>query len=196
MSQDATNVNAVDFTVNGQTLLVGDTGNVSGIQTLEVQTGSGNDTVTVALSTLPPGLTGLAVLCGSGNDVVDASAFTGNETITAGAGNDIIKVGATIGAASLFTGTPTTELDLEDTSSLPVTVNHTTGLQVGSFTEPLSQLATFGKLVVVGGAGTNTFMTDGSIPNVVLEGGSESNVFNVSGGTATLVGGSGRTRSP
>ncbi len=61
--------------------------------------------------------------------------------ITAGAGNDVIKVGPIFGAASQFTGTSTAELDLEDTTSLPVTVNQTTGLRIGSFVEPLSQLA-------------------------------------------------------
>ncbi|HUY31344.1 MAG TPA: hypothetical protein VMV69_01080 [Pirellulales bacterium] len=201
LSQDPTNVNAVDFTVNGgQPLLVGDTGNISNIQTLGVQTGAGNGNVTVSLATLPPGspapgLSGLEVLCGSGNDVVDASTFTGNETITAGSGNDVVKVGATIGAASQLTGTPTTELDLEDTTSLPVTVNHTTGLQIGSFTEPASELGAFGKIVVVGGSGTDSFTTDGSIPNVVLKGGSGANVFSVSGGTATLIGGNGADNS-
>src|SRR5262249_13243931 len=121
LSQDATNVNAADFTVNGQTLRVGDFGTVSNIQTLEILTGSGNDTVTIdpSMSSLPPGLTGLKIVCGSGNNTVDARGFTGNETIVAGAGNDVIKVGAIIGAASQLTGTPTSELDLEDTTSLP-----------------------------------------------------------------------------
>ncbi len=182
--------NNIDFKVNGQTTTVGS--NVSNIQTLEVQLGSGNDNMTVNLSNVPWGANAaLKVLCGTGNDVVDASVFTGQETLTGGAGNDVIKVGAVIGNTSQLTGTPTTELDLEDTTSLQVTVNSVTGLQVGSFTEPLSKLGTFGKLVVVGGPGSNTFTTDGSIPDVELEGGSGSNIFSASGGTTTLLGGSG-----
>ena len=152
--------------------------------------------MTLNFATLPPGLTGLAVQCGSGNDVVDASAFTGQETIVGGAGNDVIKVGAVIGNTSQLTGTPTTELDLEvqnGSGSNTVTVNQS-GVKVSSFTESLSQFATFGKLVVVGGAGINTFTTDGSIPNVVLKGGSGLNVTNnlsATGGTSQLIGGDG-----
>jgi Ca2+-binding RTX toxin-like protein len=206
LSQDAGNVNAADFTINGQTpLLVGDTGNVSGIQTLEIQLGAGNDMVTVNLSTLPPGLSGLEVLCGSGNDVVDASAFTGQETLSGGAGDDFIKVGAIIGNTSKLDGTPTTELDIDlqnGSGSNTVTVNSKTGLTINSFDqsgnelsstdEPLAKLVNFGKLVVVGGAGSNTFSTDGLIPSVKLQGGSGSNNFSVTGGTATLLGGSGQ----
>ena len=46
----------------------------------------------------------------------------------------------------------------------------------------------------MGGAGSNTFKTDGSIPNIVLEGGSGSNTLSAtisSTGTAELIGGSG-----
>ena len=194
LSQDTGNVNAVDYTVNGQTLLVGDTGLLSGIQTLALQLGSGNDTVTVNLTSLSPGLTGLAVMCGSGNDAVDASKFTGNETLAGGSGNDVIKVGAILGGASHFTGTPTTELDLTDTADLPVVVSRSSGiptLSVGPTVIPLGTYSAFGKLVMVGGAGNDTFTTDGSVPNVVLKGGSGSTVFNMSGGTTTLMGGSG-----
>ena len=190
LSQDASNPNAVDYTVNGQTMLVGDTGNVSGIQTLAVQLGSGNDTLTANFATLPAGLTALAVNCGGGTDVVDASKFTGNEMIAAGTGNDVIKVGTEFGATSRFTGTPTAELDLVDTNDALVTVNGS-GLSVGSYNESLSLFGTFGKLVVVGGDGTNTFLINDSSLNVLLEGGSGPNVFSVTGGTATLVGGSG-----
>ena len=200
LTQDATNVNAADFIDNSDTLLVGDTGHISGIQTLEIQLGSGNDTVTVNLLTLPSSggiLTGLKVLSGTGNDVIDASAFTGQETLVGGAGEDVIKVAVPPGNTSVLTGTPTTELDLEDTDSDAVTLgklSSTTvpvGLQVGSWIETLSNLGSFGKLVVVGGAASNSFTTDGSIADVVLEGGGGSNTFTVAGGTATLIGGSG-----
>ena len=208
LTQDPTNVNAVDFSVNGgQPLVVGDTGNVSNIQMLEILTGSGNDTVTVNLTTLPPGspapgLSGLDVISGSGNDTVDASMFSGNETLAGGSGNDVIKIGSTIGTASELIGTSTTELDLVDTTNQPVTVSKnlptSSGiptLEIGATPIPLGQYSTFGKLIVVGGSGSDSFSTDGSIPNVLLEGGSGSNVFSVSGGTATLIGGNAANNS-
>ncbi|HEX4609043.1 MAG TPA: invasin domain 3-containing protein, partial [Urbifossiella sp.] len=203
LAQDATNVNGVDVTIpgqnGGQPWLVGDVGKVgnasiSNIQVVAVKTGSANgDTVAIgpSLAALPPGLNGLGIYLGSGNATVDASAFTGNETLAAGSGNDVIKIGTVVGAASQITGSPTAELDIVDTTSLPVTVTAAAGLKIGSFQENPAQFATFGKLVVIGGSGTNTFTTDGSIPTVVLEGGSGSNTFNVSGGAVSIVGGSG-----
>ena len=198
LSQSA---NAVDFSINsGTPVVVGDTGGkVSDIQVLEVQLGSGNDFVSIdpSLATMPSGFTGLSILAGTGNDTVNASAFTGNETLTGGAGKDVIEVEAPPGATSIWTGTSTTELDLEDTGSYAVTLGKLSspavpvGLQIGPWVESITQLGSFGKLVVVGGAGSNTFTTDGSIPDEELDGGTGSNVFNVSGGTVKLVGGSG-----
>jgi Ca2+-binding RTX toxin-like protein len=201
LSQDSSNPNAADFTDNGQTLLVGDFGGISDIQALEIDLGSGRDTVTVNMSKLPSSsggvtgsLTGLKVVCGTGKDSVDASEFGGSASLVGGAGDDDFKLGAVFGADSQLTGTPTTELDLELGDSLgsnTVTVNQS-GLVVNSYTEPLSQLATFGKLLVVGGTGTNTFTTDGLISNVVLEGGSGPKAINnlsATGGTSRLIGG-------
>ncbi len=201
---DTNNPNAVDlaeFTDNGQTLLVGNAGGVSGVQNLEIQLGSGNDTVTVSLTSMPSGVHGgLSVLCGTGNDVVDASAFTGQESLTGGAGNDVIKVGAVLGSSSQLSGTPTTELELElqnvsgynsvtvNQSSIQINSFTQSGVPINSADENLGDFGAFGKLVVVGGSGSNSFSSSG-IPNVVLEGGSGANNFSVSGGTATLIGG-------
>jgi Ca2+-binding RTX toxin-like protein len=199
LSLDGTN--NVDFSVVGQpTVVVGS--NVSNIQTLAVQLGSGNDTLAVNFASLPSGtMKALTLLAGTGNDTIDASLFTGQETITGGAGNDVVEVGGTIGSSSKLTGTPTSELEVNlehSTSQLNIVTVNGSGLVVNSFPEPLSQLTTFTKLLVVGGPGTNTFTTDGSISDVVLEGGNGATTINnltATGGTSQLIGGSNATNN-
>ncbi len=191
--------NNLDFVVNGVTTVVG--GHVTGVQTIGVQLGTGNDTLTVNFATLPSSgtLKALQLLAGAGNDTIDASLFTGQETITGGAGNDVIAVGPTVGQGSLLNGSPTTELDIVAASLVTVSKNLPASqgiptLQIGSTTIPLGPYASFGKLVVVGGASTNNFTSDGSIPNVILKGGTGPNVTNnltATGGTSQLVGGGG-----
>ena len=185
--------------------------NVSNIQTIGVQAGAGlNDEVKV--NNLQSTDEQVYVQCGSGSDVVDASANQTNETLLAGSGNDVIRVNASSLAlgTNLATGLPNTyiqgsatgdtELDIEDATN--VIVSNSTGtptLQIGSYSEPLSTFATFQKMVVIGGPGTDTFTMNGLIPNVVLQGGSGSsttNNFTISvPGTYNVVGGAGATNN-
>jgi Ca2+-binding RTX toxin-like protein len=176
--------------------IVGNEGNITGISTIAVQTGSGNDTVTAG--NFQAARLNLYVQCGNGNDTVDASAFTNPETLLAGSGSDVLKIGAVLATGTnSATGLPNTviqpsttgntELDIFDTISDPITVKAGV-VKIGGFQQ---SVAAFHKVVMIGGPGTNSFTTDGSVPNVLLEGGPGTNVFSAAGGQPTLIGGSG-----
>jgi Ca2+-binding RTX toxin-like protein len=158
---------------------------ISGINLLEVQTGSGIDTVTLGYAQSA----GLAALveCGPGTDTVEATTFNLPVSLLGGAGNDIFQIGTDLSARDEFVGSTTgfSELDVRDTTSVPISL--ISGILSASL--PIN-ITNFSKLALIGGPGTNAFTTDGSFPDMVLEGGNGSNnTFNVIGpGQYTIFG--------
>jgi Ca2+-binding RTX toxin-like protein len=181
---------AVSVTVNDQQWVVGNIGNISHINVIGVQTLGGNDTVTVNFGQWA-GL-GVYVQAGGGNVLIDASSFQGHATLLGGSGNDTIKIGTQLATGSMVQGgTGASELDIQGSNGGDQVTVAGGVLTVDGVRESGAGLQ---KLVVVGGSGTNTFSSDGSIPNVVFVGGSGSNTFTIGRGQYTVVGGTGTNR--
>src|SRR5262249_39676939 len=125
--------------------------------------------------------------------------------------DDTIKIGTQLTNGDVFNGgTGNSELDVVapdgGTAMSPVAISVSKGiLTVGNVT--LNQggtitaahgvtvtMSNFQTFKAIGGSGDNQFFTDGSFPNVVLQGGSGNNTLSAkiaSTGTAELIGGSG-----
>ncbi len=196
--QDGVDVTAPGIN-NGQPLLVGNLGNILGIQAIGVQMLGGTDTTTVNFGSWA-GLQ-VHVQCGSGTDVVDASGVradpnTGTqaqETLLGGTGTDTIKISTPLAQGdTIEAGTGNDRLVVVGAGNDTVTAAGGT-LKVNTY----SQIPTAGfqTLEVDGGpasaGNSNMFTSDGSIPNVIFVGGSGTNNFTASGGTNQLIGGSG-----
>jgi Ca2+-binding RTX toxin-like protein len=173
-----------------------------GISTVGVQTLGRNDTVTIGSAKFGAWTQTIRVVDGGdathqGNVLIDATAFTEQGLLLGGVGSDTIKIDKLAFGSVVQGGTGNNqhnELDvLADSSGAQVTegINPVTkqedllvgGVGVGAYN--------FQKLVLTGGAGPNTFQTDGKIATTVLEGGSGTNLLTAYGGNNTLIGGSG-----
>jgi Ca2+-binding RTX toxin-like protein len=166
------------------------------IQILGVQGLAGNDAITVNFG--PWAGMMVSVDGGDGNDTLDASSLQAPATVLGGAGNDVligsptasqVTVGGSVYGQIYDGGIGTNRLIVRDRQA-----NSQITLSAGilsidgqSFTTPMRNIQT---LEVDGGPGQNAFVTDGSIPNVVLVGGKGStlNTFTAIGGTNRLVG--------
>ncbi len=176
-------------------------GNIANIQLFEVQTGNGNDKVNVDLTTLPSGLTGLKVQAGSGNDVIDASQLQNAATLLGGSGNDIIRIGTQLASNSVYNGgMGQSELDIVGPTDASQSMTVAVSNGVLTVNGVPAKLSNFDKIVMIGGAGTNIFTSDGTTVNnatgnpttVVMEGGSGPNTFYAENGVVNIVGGSGQ----
>ncbi len=110
---------------------------------------------------------------------------SGSNTITGLASVALLAVGQTVTGPGIPAGA--TVAAILSTSSITISANATATVNG----VPLVFGTSFRKLVVIGGPGSNVFTSDGTIPNVVLQGGDgANNTFNVTGpGSYTIVGG-------
>ncbi len=201
ISNKATATAAESLTFAAPPAAVGNgVGDISNIQLFKVQTGNGNDTVNVKLTTLPSGLTGLEVQSGSGNDVIDASPLQNAATLLGGSGNDIIRIGTQLASNSVYNGgTGQSELDIVGPTDPSQSMNVVVSGDVLTVDGTPASLSNFDKIVLKGGAGTNKFTSDGTPVNnangvattLVMEGGSGTNTFDANAGTVDMVGGAG-----
>jgi Ca2+-binding RTX toxin-like protein len=175
------------------------------VSTVGVQTLGGNDTVAIDSAKFGSWTGTIRVLDGGflnypglqGSVVIDASAFTEQGFFLGGVGSDTIKIGVLAYGSLVQGGTGNNQYNELDVLGI------NGGSQVIEGIDPLTGQenlqdngvwvgdANFQKLVVVGGTGSNTFQTDGQIANVILEGGSGTNVMTAYNGTNTLIGGTG-----
>jgi Ca2+-binding RTX toxin-like protein len=202
-------------TVNGRALpwVEGNNINTVGVQTL-----GGNDTVTIdsakfgswtsTIRVVDGGVAGNSTL--EGNVLIDASPFSGGlvtrsdgSTFTetgvflGGAGSDTIRISELAYGSLVQGGTGNNQYNELDV------LGANGGAQVIEGIDPLTNQENlqdngvwvggnnFQKLVIIGGSGSNTFQTDGQIGDVILEGGSGTNVMTAYNGSNTLIGGSG-----
>ncbi len=195
ISNNATSSAVESLTFTTQLIVDNSSANILNVQSDEVKTGNRDDTVKVNFSTLPASVPqGLIVQCGTGNDTIDASSLSGHETLMGGGGNDTIRINYNQPNGNVYDGGKgQSELDIVgpmDTSQ-PMSVNIASGSGLQINNAPAPVFSNFNKVVMIGGAGANSFTSDGSIPNVVMEGGSGTNTFTAKKGTVEMIGGSG-----
>jgi Ca2+-binding RTX toxin-like protein len=172
----------------------------SNINVVGVQTLGGNDTVTIDSAFFGSATNTIRVEDGGdamhrGNVIIDASISQSHLVLLGGVGNDIIKIGTKLASNPVVqSGSGRSELDIlggnEDVyvREGPWGIAQQETLLINSI--PVDG-SSFQKVMVVGGGAINNFTTDGKIPNVVLVGGRGPNTMSASGGTSTLIGGTG-----
>ena len=114
---------------------------------------------------------------------------SGSATITGLLSTSQLTLGETVAGAGIPGGS--TIASIPSASSITISNNAT-----ATASTTLTFGINFTTLVVIGGPGNNVFTTDGTIPNVFLEGGSGTNTLSAAGGTARSSAPPGPTRSP
>src|SRR5262249_14315507 len=156
----------------------------SGHSELDIFAPKGGAVVTLQKGILDVG--GLGVNYRFGNTTAGSSTVTGLSDTTG------LEVGQAINGPGFPNGTIITSIDFQGGSIIL-----SSNAAVTASKAQLSFDLGFEKMVVTGGTGSNTFITDGSIPNVILKGGDGPNTTNLMtavtapGKTSTLIGGNG-----
>lgn len=139
---------------------------------------SGNTTITVTSAQLA-NLT-LHIVTGSGTNIVDATAFQGTANFKGGSGPVTFKIGTQLPQGNTYKGgAGFSELDVIGTGIDSFIIQG--GMLLLGTNKASTTITNVCKVVLIGGADSqlNTFITDGTVPYIVLVGGSGKNVFNV-----------------
>ena len=148
------------------------------IQAIGVQGLAGSDAISVNFGSW--GGMNVYLDGGDGNDTINVSGLQGSATVLGGAGSDVLIASPKASRQTYDGGTGTNRLILRDSTPNSQVVLSQGKLAIDGpvFSTPTSNIQVF---EVDGGPGNDTFATDGSIPSVILVGGTGTNALTIRG---------------